>query len=177
MADYTKNVVDARLWETDLPATKHHVHSQSSIPPPPPTNPPPSPSQTSDWTLQTSDGKSFSGAEKAWAQLAVTYGPFEAHKHDPTFLCCFDDKEDGYQMIGVANVYFSLGGPRNAVKDPQGESWDGSTPGAFHFHYVKEDGGLKLKFTRIYSDPSPALKVMLEAGALNGEMIAGMLKG
>jgi hypothetical protein len=81
-------------------------------------------------------------------------------------------------MIGVANFYFKLqGGPGNAVKDPQGEQWDGVGPGGFHFNYVKDGSGIKLKQTRIFSDPSPALKLMLQAGALNGEQLAGMLKG
>lgn len=80
-------------------------------------------------------------------------------------------------MIGVAQVYFNLGGPGDVVKDPQGESWDGVGPGAFQFHYVKDGDDIKLKQTKIFSDPSPALRFLLQAGALDGEQVAGMLKG
>ncbi len=103
------------------------------------------------------------------------YGPFAKHKHDPTFLVTFES-EDGWEMIGEASLYFNLhGGSGDAVTDPQGEKWDGVGPGAFHFSYKKEESGIKLKWTKIRSDPSPALKLMLKAGHLNGEQLAGML--
>lgn len=132
--------------------------------------------QTSDFSLGTSDGRLIKGLDDAWAELQKIYGPFKAHKHDPEFLVTFDS-DDGWRMIGVAQVYFNLGGPGNAVKDPQGQSWDGSGPGAFQFHYVKDGEGIKLKQSKIFSDKTPALKFLLEAGALNGEQIAGMIKG
>lgn len=116
------------------------------------------------------------GANEAWAELAKIYGPFKAQRHDPEFLVAFDT-DDGWRMIGVAQVYFSVGGPGNIVQDPRGDSWDGVGPGAFQFHYVKDGDDIKLKETKIFSDPSPVLKFLLQAGALNGDQIAGMLKG
>ncbi|KAK3050744.1 hypothetical protein LTR09_008110 [Extremus antarcticus] len=133
--------------------------------------------QTSDFTVQRSDGRTDKGAEAAWKALAEIYGPFAAHKHDPTFLVTFD-VSDGWRMIGVANVYFKFqGSDGGAATDPQGEKWDGFGPAAFHFYYVKDGDDIKLKETLIFSDPSPALKLLLQAGALNGDQIAGMLKG
>jgi hypothetical protein len=173
MENYTKNVIDNKSWTKGVAASENHVRSASNITVASPTNRLP---QISDFTLTKSNGQVVKGADEALKELAeVIYAPFPAHKHDPTFLCTFD-RDDGWEMIGVATVYFKLqGGPGNAVKDPQGESWDGSTPGAFHFEYVKEGDGIKLRKTSIFSDPSPALRLMLQAGALNGEQIAGML--
>ncbi len=77
--------------------------------------------QTSDFTVQRSDGRTDKGAEAAWKALAEIYGPFAAHKHDPTFLVTFD-VSDGWRMIGVANVYFKFqGSDGGAATDPQGE--------------------------------------------------------
>ncbi|KAK5170611.1 uncharacterized protein LTR77_005200 [Saxophila tyrrhenica] len=156
MEDYTKSVVDSKAWQTDTSPLEHH---------------------TPDFHLQRSNGTITQGAEAAWSALAEIYGPFAAHKHDPEFLLTFD-VEDGWRMIGVANVFFKFAGSDGgAITDPQGEKWDGVSPAAFSFRYVKEGEGIKLKETKIFSDPSPALKLMLQDGALDGEHLVGMLKG
>ena len=61
--------------------------------------------------------------------------------------------------------------------DLEGNKWHGKNSAAFYFTYVKESDGYKLKRTRIFADATPALRVMLQNGILNGEQIAGMLKG
>ena len=60
-------------------------------------------------------------------------------------------------------------------EDLEGNKWHGKNSAAFYFTYVKESDGFKLKRTRIFADATPALRVMLQNGILNGEQIAVML--
>ena len=80
------------------------------------------------------------------------------------------------RSAGVANCYFKLHGlPEGDVKDPEGSGkWHGYCPGSFQFDYVKcDDGKIRLKKTRIFSDSTPAMRVMLKNKMIDGEALAG----
>lgn len=106
------------------------------------------------------------------------YAPFAAQKHVPDFLVCWET-DDGWGMTGVANMYFKLHGlPEGTVDDPEGGKWHGYCPGSFQFDYVKDSSGtIKLKKTRIFSDSSPALRVMLQNKMIEGEQLTGIVIG
>lgn len=81
-------------------------------------------------------------------------------------------------MSGVANVYFKVNGlGEGSVDGPEGGKWHGYCTGAFQFEYVKDGESFKLKKTRIFSDSSPALKVMLKNNMINGDALAGIIGG
>lgn len=85
---------------------------------------------------------------------------------------------------GVANCYFRLPGlseDKCTVEDPEGSGkWHGYCPGSFQFDHVKNgdgDGKIKLKQTKIFSDSSPALRVMLKEGMIGAEELKGIVMG
>lgn len=82
-------------------------------------------------------------------------------------------------MLGVANLHFTLHGlDSKAVTDHEGGKWDGVAPSAFQFAYVKDSSGeIKLKETKIFNDPSPAMRLMLKNKMINGEQLAGIFIG
>ena len=135
--------------------------------------------QTPDFTLQMTDGTVFKGAEEAWHKaIPEMYGPFTAHKHDPTFGIVWET-DNGWGMFGIAEFYFKIHGlSGDAVTDLQGEKWDGVSPSAFHFLYVKDGSGdIKLKSAKIFADPGPAFKLMLKNGVINTEQLAAIVIG
>lgn len=128
--------------------------------------------------LQKPDGTIIKGADAMWKEVATMYAPFAAQKHVPEFLVSWET-DDGWGMIGVANMYFRLHQlPEGSETDPEGGKWHGHLSSSFVFFYVKDNSGnIKLKETKIFGDSTPALKVMLQNGMLNGEQLAGMVKG
>lgn len=78
-------------------------------------------------------------------------------------------------MFGVAHLWWTLAAPGDSakVKDASGKEWDGVTPGAFKFDYVKEGGSIKLVRTEIFSDPSQAMVYMLKRGMIKPEDLLG----
>lgn len=103
-------------------------------------------------------------------------------------------------MMGVADVYYRLQGLSgeffclplkrwwfllmmmcvvgDALTDKEGNKWDGCNSGGFLFHYVKQDDGkIKLKATRIFTDVSPTFKLMLQKGLIDGETLKGIVIG
>lgn len=97
------------------------------------------------------------------------YAPFSSHVHDPTFLVCWET-EKGYDMIGVANLWFNLAGSKGDEPKTSGyggKDWDGANPSAFKFSYMKGGkDGFQLERTEIYSGPSAVLDTMLKRGIL-----------
>ena len=178
MEDYTRNYVDGRVFEqgTDQDE-KFHVsplrHIAASL-----LSLANLVAQVDDFTLQKSDGTVIKGREESINGLKQIYGPFAGHKHVPDFLVCWET-DDGYAMAGVANVYFKLHGlGEGTVDDPEGGKWHGACAGAFQFDYVKDGSdGFKLRKTRIFSDSSPALKVMLKNNMINADQLAGIVIG
>lgn len=127
---------------------------------------------TSEHVLHKSTGEVVSGGEMSWATLSKgVYAPFKEHLHDPSLIVAWE-VGDGWEMLGVATLYWTLVAPGDGskTKDRSGKEWDGSSPAGFNFHYVKQsDGGIKLNKTAIYSDPSAAMVTMLKRGMMKPE--------
>jgi len=152
MEDYTVNVVDAKNF--DVPSTKYRV---------------------ADFVLQKSDGTIIQGADPAWEAEKQIYNQFLAHCHEPQGLMCCET-EFGWEMIGQADVYVILPGDagpgEKKVKSKSGKEWDAVMPSAFRFEYVKDvsgPDGIKFSSAKIFSDPLPALSLLLKRGVLNPE--------
>lgn len=78
--------------------------------------------------------------------------------------------------MGEVNVFFKLPAPLPETEtDLEGKKWHGVAFGAYHFIFVKDNGDIKLKYTRIYADQSPVMKLMLKNNLVNAEQVAGML--
>lgn len=149
----TKDIIDGRQF--DQPAT--------------------SVGHAKDFTLQRSNGEVIEGADKAWKVLGEIYAPFESHVHDPSFLVSWKT-EKGWDMFGVAQLWWNLQVPgEQKIKGFGGKEWDGCTPSAFYFKYVKiGEDGFELARTEIYGDPSAALIQMIKRGMLKPEQLAQM---
>jgi len=151
MEHYTRNIVDARKFDDA---------KEAGI--------------TDDWTLQKSMGEVIKGGDQATAALKEVYGPFSEHVHDPTLLVCWET-EKGWDMLGVANLWWNLQAPgEDKIDGYGGKAWDGVSLSAFKFCYVKGGKhGIELARTEIYSDPSAAMVKMLQRGMLKPEQLMG----
>lgn len=114
-----------------------------------------------------SDGKRFGGRSAAVAALVEKYAPFTGgHKHDPTELVVWRDGEE-WVMFGHARSYLGFEGVEREVRDPEGDVWNVFLEATYRFVYVEDasaERGFKLKETRIFADPSPAVAFMLKKG-------------
>lgn len=153
---FTVQVFDCRNW--DIPGSTYF---------------------TSDFVFQKSDGTQVKGAEEGWAADKEMYAPFTAHKHEPQHFR-MAETSDGWDMLGCAKMFVNLPGQlregEEKVKDIEGTEWDAVLYGAFRFIYVKDaDGyqGIKVRRVEIYSDPLPALGLLLKRGVLKPEQILG----
>ncbi|GAB7333509.1 hypothetical protein MBLNU13_g05094t3 [Cladosporium sp. NU13] len=144
MERYTREQIDVRTWANGADPNEWH---------------------TSDFALQKSDGTRREGADKANDALGEIYGPFTGgQKHEPTFLVCWEEG-DGWSMIGHAKTYVGFQGVEGTITDNEGKNWSAVMEAAFRFWYVKDESGpdgIKIKETRIYADPMPALGFMLQ---------------
>lgn len=154
MESYTRTAVDNRSWTIGTLASEWHA---------------------ADFTLQKVDGTVIRGGEAAWHEgIAVIYGPFTAHLHSPNFLVC-SQTEDGWQMIGQADLYASLPSERcgGRVRDGERREWDIKVPSAFWFEYVRDEGakhgGILLRSTKIFGDTAPVMKAMVQRGMVTKE--------
>ncbi|KAJ4368431.1 hypothetical protein N0V83_006788 [Neocucurbitaria cava] len=152
MEQYT-NAVDRKAWDTE-PSSNWFA----------PTH-----------TLHKTSGETVSGGDASWAALRTeVYAPFAAHLHDPQFFVVWE-KDDGWEMLGVATLYWNLAAPggsgeKKSVKGRDGKEWDGAGPAAFNFHYVKgSDGQIRMKSSATYADPSTAVVGMLKKGMMKPE--------
>ncbi|EMC94109.1 hypothetical protein BAUCODRAFT_36583 [Baudoinia panamericana UAMH 10762] len=129
---------------------------------------------TKDWVLQKSTGEVIEGADKAWPALKEAYAPFKEHVHAPTFVVQWET-ENGWSMVGVANLWWKLQADGNdVIKGHGGKMWDGVTPGAFRFDFTKSEHGhegIALTRTEIYDDPTQAVVKMLQRGMLKPEQL------
>lgn len=128
--------------------------------------------------LQKPNGTVIKGADEVWKALPGMYARFAAQKHVPEFLICWET-DDGWGMIGIATMYFNFDGlPTGTITDPDGRKWHGHGSGAFQFFYVRDgSSGIKLKQKRIFSDSSPAMKLMLQNKFIDGEQLARIVSG
>lgn len=84
--------------------------------------------KTEDMMLQKPDGSDTEGRDEATKAIQSMYAPFAARKHMPDFLVCWETN-DGWGMIGVANMYFKLHAlPEGTVDDPEDGKWHGYCP-------------------------------------------------
>ena len=140
---------------------------------------------THDWHFQKPDNTVHSGGHEAWTEgIPSIYGRFSGHWHDPTFFVVWET-EEGYEMIGQANVWLDLDvaegelekkkGEWEKVKDRNGKEWDAVMPGSFHFGFVKAEGGgenghgLLMNYTQMFADSAPVTGLMIKAGLVTKE--------
>ena len=72
----------------------------------------------------------------------------------------------------MATLYWNLVAPGEGakVKGRDGKEWDGATPAAFNFRYVKQsDGGIRLGKSVTFGDPTSAVVMMLKRGMMKPE--------
>ncbi|KAF2121008.1 hypothetical protein BDV96DRAFT_683388 [Lophiotrema nucula] len=158
MHHFTTKVFDGRGW--DVPATKY------ALP---------------DFILKKSDGTVVKGAEEGWEADKALYAPFTAHKHEPNqFMMA--ETNDGWMMSAGADLFVNIHGQpdegEKKVKDFEGKEWDAVVSAMFRFVYVKVDDedayqGIKLRSIEIFSDPLPALGLMLKRGVVKPEQLLG----
>ncbi|KAH8652682.1 hypothetical protein BGZ60DRAFT_436267 [Tricladium varicosporioides] len=127
---------------------------------------------TDDFTFVNSSGQSIP-YPASWPATTAMYAPFTSHFHEP-FHYVITPTAAGYDMVGQAMLYANLPVPSSApkVKDLQGREWDLGVPGAFHFSYVKDEGGVKgLRLSRevLFADGISMVKPMIERGMIGAE--------
>ncbi|ORY19303.1 hypothetical protein BCR34DRAFT_210604 [Clohesyomyces aquaticus] len=127
---------------------------------------------TEDCALHKSTGEVVCGGDAAWKAIKEVYAPFSEHQHIPQFIAVWE-RENGWEMLGVATLYWSLPVPGEGVKvkDDNGKEWDGAGPAAFDFWYRKTNAGIRLEKEAIYVDSSVAVKEMVKRGMLKAEDI------
>lgn len=134
---------------------------------------------TPDATLVTSAGVTVTGTKEKFVELARIYGPFVAHYHEPQELFCYEMEDGkGWEMMGRADVYVEVpkgqgkhdgGSQGEKVKSGDGREWDAMMPSAFRFEYVKDGEEIRLRKSEIFSDPMPALGLLLKRGVVKPE--------
>lgn len=75
-------------------------------------------------------------------------------------------------MIGHAKTYVGFKDVEGTIADNEGKKWSAVMEAAFRFWYVKDESGpdgIKIKGTRIYADPMPALGFMLQKGMVSAK--------
>ena len=68
-------------------------------------------------------------------------------------------------MFGHAKTFVGFKDVEGKFTDNEGKKWSAVMEAAFRFWYVKDENGpdgIKIKETRIYADPLPALGFMLQ---------------
>jgi hypothetical protein len=136
------------------------------------------PYHTSDFTLYLPNGTAVSGGEPAWSALMQMHAPFTSHFYEPTFVIIFATPDEGYELVGVANIFANLLVPGEQTKpDLNGDKWDICVPGSFHFKFVKDvegPGGFKMSEERLYADGVSMVGEMVKRGMVTAEQaIAG----
>ncbi|KAL8795148.1 MAG: hypothetical protein Q9195_002303 [Heterodermia aff. obscurata] len=158
LEEYAASHFDQQAWNTNHFSEWHHA----------------------DWHLTKADNSVVSGGHEVWTEgIPSIYGPFAGHLHDPTFLIVWET-EEGYEMIGEANVFLDLGGAEEGEggkkeKDSKGKEWDAVMPGSFHFWFARAEGGegnthgLVMKRTQLFADSAPVKSLMVKKGLLKKE--------
>jgi hypothetical protein len=151
MEDYTTQMFDKRKWDT--PYNEWH---------------------SDDFVFVKPDGSAItSGGADAWKEILTMVAPFTAHRHRPFFGTAVET-DYGWLMIGLGHVYVNLVGPpasgEKKVKDPEGNEWDLTFPGAYRGEFVKDGkGGIKMRRSEIISDTWPVASRLLKRGVMKVE--------
>ena len=154
MEEYTAEAIDAKGYDGTIPVERYHLP---------------------DFRLVLGNGTVVDGAGDAMKALQGVYAPFAEHLHDPTFLVTWET-QDGYGMMGIANLFFNLHGPApEAETGRDGKKWHGVVNAAYRFFYVQDGESFKMKSTTIFADVSPVLKTMLTNKLIDGEGLAGFV--
>jgi hypothetical protein len=75
-------------------------------------------------------------------------------------------------MFGHAKTFVAFEGVEGSISDNEGKKWSAVMEAAFRFWYVRDDSGpdgFKIKETRIYADPMPAVGFMLQKGIVSAK--------
>ena len=131
---------------------------------------------TPDWSYRAANGQQAKGTKDAFALLSQSYGALAQFHHEPYYLSCSPVGESGdFEMIGLAQVYVNLHGEEvKNLKDDKGRDWEMSLPGAFKFHYKKDEngpGGFRMQSTEVFSDSGPIVMALLKKGVMTPEQL------
>jgi len=127
---------------------------------------------TEDFVFTKSDGTVLPPGEESWKGLLEGYAPFSAHFHDGRYACIYE-RNGGWEMLGLANVYANLLAPGEKTKtDSAGRKWDVYVPGALVFTVVKDPAGpkgFKVKTMTIFGDGVAVVTEMIKRGMVKPE--------
>ncbi len=89
---------------------------------------------TADFIYKNSDGTKYNGFEAAYAAIHQIYSPFASFSYEPSFYNYWET-EEGWEMIGTANMYADLAvpGDEKTNEDQYGKKGYLGPPGMFHF--------------------------------------------
>jgi hypothetical protein len=82
------------------------------------------------------------------------------------------EEGDGWCLFGHAKTFVGFKDVEGTISDNEGKKWSAVMEAAFHFWYVKDESGpdgIKIKETRIYADPMPAVGFMLQHGIVSAK--------
>jgi hypothetical protein len=130
---------------------------------------------TDDFTFTKSDGTVLPPGEASWKGWLEGYAAFSEHLHEPRYSCIYE-RDGGWEMIGIANIYANLVAPgEKTKKDASGRQWDIFVPGAFLFTCVKDPAGpkgFKVKSMTVFGDGVPVVGEMIKRGMVKPEDLA-----
>jgi len=125
-----------------------------------------------DFTLTLPDGTVLPPGEASWKGWLEEYAPFTEHLHEARYINIYE-RDGGWEMMGVANVYANLHVPGEKTKtDLSGRQWDVVAPGAFLFTCVKDSTGpkgYKVKSMSLYGNKIPVITEMVKRGMVKPE--------
>lgn len=131
--------------------------------------------QTEDYLLVLSDGKTFQGVDAVWKAAPAVFEPFSAYKHFPVLMVVWQEK-GSWVVFGFAHWFFNLQAPLpENVTDPDGGKWVGVANLGFKFGFAQKGDEIKMNETRLFTDPSPALRLLLQNKLVDGEGVAKII--
>jgi hypothetical protein len=106
--------------------------------------------------------------------LLVSFSPIPFVLRLKDLCQCEQHREegDGWCLFGHAKTFVGFKHVEGTISDNEGKRWSAVMEGAFHFWYVKDESGpdgIKIKETRIYADPMPAVGFMLQNGIVSAK--------
>ncbi|KAJ6263726.1 hypothetical protein Dda_2296 [Drechslerella dactyloides] len=127
---------------------------------------------TDDFTFTKTDGTVLPPGEASWKGWLEGYVFFTEHLHEARYVCVYE-RDGGWEMVGVANIYCNLPVPGERTKtDLSGRKWDIVVPGSFIFNCVQDSAGpkgFKVKSMTLFGDRVPAVAEMIKRGMVKPE--------